>query len=85
MRLTTHIGEYEIDQIILDLESNVNVLMKHTWELMGKKKLQWSLIQVRMENQQNIFAMGRLPGATLDIERVNTTVDFEVTEIVDES
>lgn len=28
MRLNTHIGEYEMDQIILDLGYDVNVLMK---------------------------------------------------------
>jgi len=32
MRLTAQIGEYEMDQVILDLGSDVNVLPKHTWE-----------------------------------------------------
>jgi len=31
MRLTALIGEYEMDQVILDLGSDVNVLPKQTW------------------------------------------------------
>jgi len=51
MRLTTQIGEYNMDQVILDLGSDVNILPKQTWELMGKPKLQWSTIQMKMTNQ----------------------------------
>ena len=35
MRLTTQIGEYEMDQLIMDLGSDANVLPKQTWERMG--------------------------------------------------
>jgi len=51
MWLTAQIGDYELDQVILDLGSNVNVLPKQTWEHMGRPTLQWSLIQLRMANQ----------------------------------
>ena len=60
MRLTAQIGEYEMDQVILDLGSDANVLPKQTWERMGRPALQWSPIQLRMENQQKIIPMGRL-------------------------
>ena len=36
MRLTVQIGEYEMDQVILDLELDVNVLLKQTSECMGR-------------------------------------------------
>jgi len=85
MRLSVRIGVYEMDQVILDLGFDANVLMKQTWELMGKQKLQWSPIQLRMENQQNIFPLVRLPGITVDIEGVHTISDFELIEIVDNS
>lgn len=62
-----------MDQIILDLGSDVNFMKKKTWELMGKLKLQWSPIQLRMENQQKIFPLRRLPGVIVDIEGVFTT------------
>lgn len=59
--------------------------MKQTWELMGNTKLQWSPIQLSMENQQNMFHLGRLPGVTKDNEGVRTTTDFEVIEIIVDS
>lgn len=51
MRLTAQIGDYEIDQVILDFGSNTNVLPKQTWERIIRPALQWSLIQLRMVNQ----------------------------------
>ena len=65
--MTTHIGEYKMDQVTLDLGSDMNVLPKQTWEHMGKPALHWSPIQLRMENQQKIFPMGRLQGVIVDI------------------
>ena len=85
MRLTTQIGEYEMDQIILDLGLDVNVLPKQTWECMGMPILQWSPIQLRMANQQKVLPMGRLQGVTVDIEGATMQMDFEVIEIVDDS
>jgi hypothetical protein len=43
-----------MDNIILDLGSDVNVLPSKTWETMGKPKLIWSPIQLRLENQHKI-------------------------------
>ena len=59
MRLTAQIGEYEMDQVIMDLKLDVNVLPKQTWERMGRPMLQWSLIRLRISNQQKITPMGR--------------------------
>jgi len=39
MWLMTQIGDYEMDQIILDLGFDANVLHKQTWECMGKHTL----------------------------------------------
>ena len=33
MRLNAQIGDYDMDEVILDLGSEVNVLTKQTWEL----------------------------------------------------
>ena len=51
MRLSTHIRDYEMDEVILDLGSEVNVLTKQTWELMGRPKLSYSPIQLKLANQ----------------------------------
>jgi hypothetical protein len=49
--LNAQIGEYDIDYVILNLRSEVNVMTKKTWALMGKPKLIYSPIRLRMDNQ----------------------------------
>ncbi len=44
IRLTVQIGEYEMDQVILDLRSDVNVFPNKTSKIMGRPTLQWSCI-----------------------------------------
>ena len=44
MRLTVQINKYEMDQVALDLGSDMNVLPNPTWEHMGRPALQWSPI-----------------------------------------
>lgn len=39
MWLTMQIGDYEMDQVILDLGFVENVLPKKTWERMGRNAL----------------------------------------------
>ena len=51
MRLTAQVGEFEMDEVILDLGSDVNVLTKQTWEQMGSPKLTRSPIHLRLANQ----------------------------------
>jgi hypothetical protein len=41
-KFSARIGEYDVDNVILDLGFDVNVLPKQTWEMMGKPKLVWS-------------------------------------------
>lgn len=79
------IGEYDMDLDIFDLGSNANVFPRQTWVLMGKPKLQWSIIQLNMENQKKVLPLGRLSNVIVGIDRVHTTIEFEVIEIVDDS
>ena len=58
MRLTMQIGDYEMDQVILDMGSDLNVFPKKTCERIGKPMLQWSLIQLIMVNEKKIIPMG---------------------------
>jgi hypothetical protein len=84
-RFSAQIGEYDIDNVILDLGSDVNMLPKKTWEMMGKPKLVWSPIQLRLENQYKIVPIGRLTGIPVNIDGVCSVTDFEVIEIVDDN
>jgi hypothetical protein len=51
---------------------------------MGKPKLVYSPIQMRMENQYYIFPIGRLHNVEVDLDGVKTIVDFKVIEIMGE-
>ena len=54
-------------------------------EKMGKPKLEWSPIQLRLSNQHKIVPLGRFPSVPVDIDGVSTLADFEVIEIIDDS
>jgi hypothetical protein len=85
LHLNAQIGEYDIDYVVLDLGLEVNVLTKQTWALMGKPKLIYSPIRLRMANQQAVSPFGRLEHVPVDIDGVRTFADFKVIEIVDDS
>jgi hypothetical protein len=79
------IGEHDIDYVVLELGSKVNVMMKQTWSLMVKPKLIYSSIRLRMANQQVVSPFKRPEHVPVDIDGVRKFVDFEVIEIVDDS
>jgi hypothetical protein len=83
--LSAQIGDYEVDYVVLDLGSKVNVMMKQTWALMGKPRLIYSPIRLRMANQQVMSPFGRLEHIPIDINGVRTFANFKVIEIVDDS
>jgi hypothetical protein len=60
-------------------------MTKKTWALMGKPKLIYSPIRLRMANQQAVSPFGRLEHVLVDIDRVRTFAYFEVIEIVDDN
>jgi hypothetical protein len=45
-KMTTELGGYDMDGVMLDLGSDVNIFPKKYWEVMGKPKLVWSPIQL---------------------------------------
>jgi hypothetical protein len=52
---------------------------------MGKPRLIYSPIRLRMANQQAVSPFGRLEHVPVDIDGIRTFADFEVIEIVDDS
>jgi hypothetical protein len=84
-KMTIELGSYEMDGVMLDLGSDVNIFPKQSWELMGKPNLVWSPIQLRLSNQYKIYPIGRLEQVEVNIDGVKTKVDFEVIEIMDDS
>jgi hypothetical protein len=77
--------EYDMDNGILDFRFDVNVLPNHTWELMGKPKLVWSHVQLRLVNQHKIVLIGHLTRVLANVDGVCNMVDFEVIKIMDDS
>ena len=51
---------------------------------MERPTLEWSPIQLRLANQQNIVPLGRFPSVPVDIDGVSTLADFEVIEIIND-
>jgi uncharacterized protein YqgV (UPF0045/DUF77 family) len=68
LHLNAQIGEYEIDYVVLDLRSEVNVMTKQTWALMVKPKLIYSPIRLHMANQQAVSPFGRLEHVPVDTD-----------------
>ena len=85
MRLSTVIGTYEMDEVVLDLGSEVNVMTKQTWEIMAKLKLAFSPIQLRLENQQRVIPLGHISSVPVDLDGVRNLAYFEVIEIIDDN
>ena len=52
---------------------------------MGKPKLRYSPVQLRLANQQRVNPMWRLSNVPVDIDGVRSLADFEVIEIIDDS
>ena len=52
---------------------------------MGEPKLKWSIIQLRMANQQKIIPFGRLSKIMVDIVGVKVRANFEVIQIVEDA
>jgi hypothetical protein len=51
LHISAQIGDYDVEYVVFNLGSEVNVMTKKTWELMGKPRLIYSPIRLRMANQ----------------------------------
>ena len=61
-----------MDYIILYLGSDVNILTRNTWESMGKPRLDWSPIHLRLENQSKVLHIVRLTQVPIEVEGLRT-------------
>ena len=67
MRMNIQIGDYEVDSVILDLGSDVNILTKQTWQSMGKPMLGWSPLQLQLANQVKLHPIGLVSNLVVDM------------------
>ena len=80
MHMNIQIGDYEVDSIILDLGSDVNILRKKTWNKMGMPMLFWSPVPLRLANHAKVQPMGRVSNLVIYVEGMKTHADFDVIE-----
>jgi hypothetical protein len=84
LKMAMELGGYEMQDLMLNLGSYVNILPKKTWELMGRPRLVWSPIQLRLANQYKIYPVGWVENVEVNIDGVKTKAYFEVIDIMDE-
>jgi len=72
LKMTSNIGSYKMYGVMLDLGSNVDIFQKKSWELMGKPKLVWSPIQLRLANQYKTYPIDRIEKVEVNIDGVKT-------------
>jgi hypothetical protein len=83
--MIVELRSYEMDGVMLDLGSDVKILRKKSWDLMGKPNLVWSPIELKVSIQYRIYPIGELKQVEVNINEVDTKEDFEVIEIMDDS
>ena len=66
--MNAQIGDYDMDFIILDMGSDVNILKKQTWEIMWNPKLVCSPSQLRLAIQLKVLPIGQLPEVLVEVE-----------------
>ena len=74
-----------MNYIILDSGSDVNILIRQTWESMNKPRMDWYPIQLRLASQSKVLPIGRLTQVPMEVEGLRTYVDFKVIDIVDDT
>ena len=80
--MNTQVVGFQIKDTMLDLGSDVNILPRKTWEALGRPRLTYSPIQLRMVSHYCIVPIGRLEEVEVDIVGVKTYTDFEVIDIM---
>ena len=80
--MNIQIGDYEVDLVILDLGSDLNILTKQTWENMGQLTLGWSPMQLRLANQAKVQPIGWVTNLVVDVEVMRNRAYFDIIEVV---
>jgi hypothetical protein len=56
--MTTMLDGNDMDGVMLDLGSYMNIFLKKYWKVMGKPKIVWSPIPLQLTNQYKIYPIG---------------------------
>jgi hypothetical protein len=82
--IDTRIGEFDID-CVLDEETQVNIMTKITWEILGKPTIVSSLVRIGLFKGKMITFCGRITNLHVIIHGTSTEEEFEVIKFVENS
>jgi hypothetical protein len=82
--IETRIGDFDID-CLLDVETQVNIMIERTWEILGKPAMVPSLGGIGLFIGKMITLCGRLTQISMSAHGTSTEEEFEVIKFVDNS
>ena len=82
--MNIQIGDYEVESVILDLGSDVNIMTKQTWQLMGNPTLGQSLVKLQLENLAKVHPIGHISNLVVKIEGMKMHANFDVIEVIED-
>ena len=77
------IRDYEVNLVILDLGSYINIFTTQTWKKMESAMRRWSHVQLLLANKDTVTKIGRVSHLDVEVESMKTYIDFVVNEVVD--
>jgi hypothetical protein len=80
--IETRIGDFDIDYV-LDKETQMNIMTKRTWEILGKPVMVLSLGGIGLFRGNLITLCGRLTHTSMSDHGTSTEEDFEIIKFVE--
>jgi hypothetical protein len=80
--IETRIGDFDIDYV-LDEETQVNIMIERTWEILGKPAMIPSLGVIGLFRGKLINLCGRLTQTSMSAHGTSTEEEFEVIKIIE--
>ena len=81
-RISTRIEDFDID-CVLDEETQVNVMIEETWEILGKPTVVPSLGRIGLFKGKMITLCGRFTNVPIIVHGMSTEEEFEVIKFVE--
>jgi hypothetical protein len=84
-RISARIKDFDIDCMVLDEETQVNIMSKETWEVLGKPIMVPSLGRIGLFKGKMITLCGRVTTVPIIVHGTSTEEEFEVIRFVEEN
>jgi hypothetical protein len=81
-RISARIEDFNIDRIVLDEETQVNIMTEETWEILGKPTVVPSLGRIGLFKGNMINLCGRVTIVPIIVHGTSTGEEFEVIRFV---